>query len=208
MYITKFDEAGKPSGFLRPGINISADDVAAKIAEGYVEISDDEWSYYVGNQGNGDNGTGYVRDSSTGKPISAPARVITLAEAQSTALKSVDTEADAAYVGGFQSLATGTALYYDSDRDTQDEIRSASVLAACNPTQFAASFADGFPIRGRATKDAEKQKCFLTAAQTIELGNDWTARMKEIKSQVWSLQSKINACTTVADVEAITITIS
>ena len=208
MYITKFDEAGKPSGFLRPGINISADDVAAKIADGYTEIGDDEWAYYVGNKGIGDNGTGYVRDSATGKPVSAPARVITLAEAQSTALQSVDTEAAAAYVGGFKSLATGTALYYDSDRDTQDEIRSASVLAACNPTQFATSFADGFPIRGRATKDAEKQKCFLTAAQTIELGNDWTARMKEIKSQVWSLQSKINACTTAAAVQEIVISIA
>ena len=30
--------------------------------------------------GDGDNGTGYIRDSETGKPISAPARVITLEE--------------------------------------------------------------------------------------------------------------------------------
>ena len=207
MYITKFDENGKPSGFLRPGINIAIDDVAAKIADGYTEIGDDEWSYYVGNNGTGDNGTGYIRGAD-GKPVSAPAIVITLAEAQSTALQSVDTAAAAAYVGGFQSSATGTTLYYDSDRDTQDEIRSASVLAACNPEQFAASFSEGFPIRGRSSKDAEKQKCFLTAAQTITLGNDWTARMKEIKSQVWSLQSKINACTTAAAVQEIVISIA
>lgn len=36
--------------------------------------------------GDGDNGTGYIRDSATGKPISAPARVITLEE-RANALK-------------------------------------------------------------------------------------------------------------------------
>lgn len=96
MYITKFDEAGKPSGFLRPGINISVDDVAAKIAEGYVDISDEEWSYYVGNKGNGDNGTGYVRGAD-GKPVSAPAYVPTkeeqansLASTYATAIKTAN----------------------------------------------------------------------------------------------------------------------
>ena len=57
------------------------------ISDGYVEISDEDYQYYVGNKGQGDNGTGYIRDSTTGKPISAPARVITLEE-QANALKS------------------------------------------------------------------------------------------------------------------------
>ena len=56
------------------------------IFDGYIEISDEDYQYYVGNKGQGDNGTGYIR-SSTGKPISAPARVITLEE-QANALKS------------------------------------------------------------------------------------------------------------------------
>ena len=37
-------------------------------------------SVMVRNCGDGDNDTGYIRDSITGKPISAPARVITLEE--------------------------------------------------------------------------------------------------------------------------------
>lgn len=57
------------------------------INDGYIEISDEDYQYYVGNKGQGDNGTGYIRDSTTGKPISAPARVITLEE-QANALKS------------------------------------------------------------------------------------------------------------------------
>lgn len=57
------------------------------ISDGYIEISDEDYQYYVGNRGQGNNGTGYIRDSTTGKPISAPARVITL-EKQANALKS------------------------------------------------------------------------------------------------------------------------
>ena len=57
------------------------------ISDGYIEISDEDYQYYVGNRGQGNNGTGYIRDSTTGKPISAPARVITLEE-QANALKS------------------------------------------------------------------------------------------------------------------------
>lgn len=56
------------------------------ISDGYIEISDEDYQYYVGNKGQGDNGTGYIRDSTTGKPISAPARVITLEE-RANALK-------------------------------------------------------------------------------------------------------------------------
>ena len=51
---------------------------AALEAEGYIKIDEDEWNYYVGNKGAGDNGTGYVRKD--GKPVSAPAYVPTAAE--------------------------------------------------------------------------------------------------------------------------------
>lgn len=55
-------------------------------AEGYIKVSTEDYQYYVGNKGEGDNGTGYIRDTETGKPVSAPARVITLEE-QANALK-------------------------------------------------------------------------------------------------------------------------
>ena len=47
-------------------------DVARMKAAGYIEISKEDWEYYIGVHGNGDNGTGYVRDPKTGKPVSAP----------------------------------------------------------------------------------------------------------------------------------------
>lgn len=87
MYLMKFDEKGKKIAAVPLTL---ADDWGGEEklkSEGYIEISDEDWNYYTGNMGDGDNGTGYIRDSATGKPISAPARVITLEE-QANALKS------------------------------------------------------------------------------------------------------------------------
>jgi hypothetical protein len=50
--------------------------------KGFVEIDEEEWSYYVGNKGNGDNGTGYIRVN--GKPVSAPPYVPSKAEKLAT----------------------------------------------------------------------------------------------------------------------------
>ncbi len=86
MYLIKFDEEGKKISAVPL---ILADDwggVEKLKNEGYIEVSDEDWNYYTGNCGDGDNDTGYIRDSITGKPISAPARVITLEE-QANALK-------------------------------------------------------------------------------------------------------------------------
>lgn len=55
-------------------------DVARMKADGYIEIPKEEWEYYIGLRGSGDNGTGYIRDPKTGKPVSAPAYVPTIAE--------------------------------------------------------------------------------------------------------------------------------
>jgi hypothetical protein len=86
-YLCKFDETGKREASI-PSTMIDRYGGEEKLTkEGYIKITTDDYQYYVGNKGAGDNGTGYVRDNITGKPISAPARVITLEE-QANALKS------------------------------------------------------------------------------------------------------------------------
>ena len=55
-------------------------DVARMKAAGYIEIPKEDWEYYIGLRGSGDNGTGYIRDPKTGKPVSAPAYVPTVKE--------------------------------------------------------------------------------------------------------------------------------
>ena len=66
VYLAKFDESGKCKAIYLAGTKSAGE------AAGCVEISDEEWAYYIGNRGTGDNGTGYIRDPKTGKPVSAP----------------------------------------------------------------------------------------------------------------------------------------
>ena len=85
-YLCKFNEEGKREASI-PSILVNNYGGEEKLTkEGYIKITTDDYQYYVGNKGAGDNDTGYIRDSITGKPISAPARVITLEE-QANALK-------------------------------------------------------------------------------------------------------------------------
>ena len=81
-YLGKFSPEGKPEGFLLEGVNYrTPEQKAEKMAEGYnVELTQDEWEYYTGNKGEGDNGTGYLRDPETGKPVSAPPKTWTKLE--------------------------------------------------------------------------------------------------------------------------------
>ena len=71
MYLAKFDKNGN-----RTETHISAEytdeQKSQMYADGFVDLSEDDWNYYVGNMGTGDNGTGYIKDAETGKPVSAP----------------------------------------------------------------------------------------------------------------------------------------
>jgi len=73
-YLISFDSDGRR---LETYIaNEYSDEAKAEMLEkGFVEISEADWRYYAGLEGTGDNGTGYVRDPETGKPISAPAHI-------------------------------------------------------------------------------------------------------------------------------------
>lgn len=70
MYIAKFNSKGSCMEIYEdrmfPEVKVEM------LANGYVEISEAERDFYVGNMGAGDNGTGYIRDAETGKPVSAP----------------------------------------------------------------------------------------------------------------------------------------
>ena len=71
MFIAKFDENGKRTKTLL-ACEYTDEQKQEMYADGFVDLSEDDWNYYVGNMGAGDNGTGYIRDAVTGKPVSAP----------------------------------------------------------------------------------------------------------------------------------------
>ena len=72
-YLAKFDASGHREATVVSGVHYTADEERQKyIDDGYIPISDEDYQHYIGNRGQGDNGTGYIRDPKTGKPISAP----------------------------------------------------------------------------------------------------------------------------------------
>lgn len=70
-YLSKFDSDGKQITSYPLDDMLIDDKKAELIADGYIEISKEDWNYYVGNNGLGGNGTGYIRGAD-GKPTSAP----------------------------------------------------------------------------------------------------------------------------------------
>ena len=72
-YLAKFDAAGHRETTIVSGVHYTSDEERQKyLDEGYIPIPDEDYQHYVGNRGAGDNGTGYIRDPKTGKPVSAP----------------------------------------------------------------------------------------------------------------------------------------
>ena len=71
--LSKFDEKGKRVASVIFGIHYTTDEERQTyINDGYIPVSEEDYQHYIGNRGTGDNGTGYIRDPKTGKPISAP----------------------------------------------------------------------------------------------------------------------------------------
>ena len=77
-YLCKFDTDGRRTETLLT-CEFTDEEKQQKLAEGYIEISAEDWNYYVGNNGAGANGTGYIRVAD-GKPTDAPAYVPTKEE--------------------------------------------------------------------------------------------------------------------------------
>lgn len=71
FYYCKFDTKGRRTTSIDELQVESYGGEAKLLADGYVKVSLDDYMYYVGNKGMGDNGTGYIRGAD-GKPTSAP----------------------------------------------------------------------------------------------------------------------------------------
>lgn len=71
--VGKFNADGRLVSISYRGKNYSTEsEYDALRAAGFLDLDAVEAAYYMGNHGTGDNGTGYIRDPKTGKPVSAP----------------------------------------------------------------------------------------------------------------------------------------
>ena len=99
--LAKFDEQGRRRATVLSGIHYVGDDKRQKyIDEGYIPISEEDYQHYIGNRGTGDNGTGYIRDAKTGKPVSAPPAPPVEAEP-----KPIEPEVDDVRLAAFEAMA-------------------------------------------------------------------------------------------------------
>ena len=84
MDLCKFDANGKRTATVLDGVHYATTAEKQKyLDDGYIETSDDDYAYYVGNRGTGANGTGYIRGAD-GKPTDAPAIVVTTEQKQAS----------------------------------------------------------------------------------------------------------------------------
>lgn len=70
-YLCKFDENGT-RGETYDTAGMSKEEKQSKLDDGFIEITEEEWHYLVGNKGQGDNGTGYIYDVANKEVKSAP----------------------------------------------------------------------------------------------------------------------------------------
>lgn len=115
-YLSKFDPSGKRIASYPLDNSIDDKKREELIADGYIEITADEWSYYVGNMGSGANGTGYVRGAD-GKPVSAPPYV----PAKEERIAQLDAQYDSDKA---DIMSYFTAAVFAGDEDEQAELRA------------------------------------------------------------------------------------
>ena len=71
--LSKFDTTGRREATVVVDVHYSTNEERqVYINDGYIPVSEEDYQHYIGNRGAGDNGTGYIRDPKTGKPVSAP----------------------------------------------------------------------------------------------------------------------------------------
>lgn len=113
-YLAKFNTTGHREATVVSGVHYTTDEERQKyMDEGYIPIPDEDYQHYIGNRGMGDNGTGYIRDPQTGKPVSAPAYTLTqeeranqLAASYAARVQELNNEIVAAMADGDEDLIT------------------------------------------------------------------------------------------------------
>lgn len=115
-YYCKFDDTGKVTAGIADFQLDNFGGIDKLTNDGYIAVDNDEYQYYIGNKGQGKNGTGYVKGTD-GKPTDAPPIVIT----NQQKLDALDAE----YQPQFDDLAKNLGLaILNNDTDAQTSIKA------------------------------------------------------------------------------------
>lgn len=108
-YLAKFDAVGHRETTVVSGVHYETEGERQKyLDDGFIPITDEDYQYYIGNRGMGDNSTGYIRDPKTGKPVSAPPTPTVTDEPQEMAVQHIP-ETELAVMEGMIDMQTRLA---------------------------------------------------------------------------------------------------
>ena len=144
------------------------------------------------------NGTAWeYEEEEKEKPQPEP----TFEELQQQKLREVDAWTAAKITGGFVSNASGEAVTYDSDKDTQ--LTMQGIALNVNTELFAEKYPDGCPVRGYPAGSETKQIYMLTPAQVMQWQADLSIHIGTCKQNGWAKQAEVAAAQSKKDLEAI-----
>ena len=153
-----------------------------------------------------DIGVGYAVDYGGGLETPnfiPPPKILpqTLEEAKVAKLAEIDAWTAAKITGGFVSNASGEAVTYDSDKDTQ--LTMQGIALNVNTELFAEKYPDGCPVRGYPEGSDTKQIYMLSPAQVMQWQADLSIHIGTCKQNGWAKQAEVAAAKSKEEVEAI-----
>ena len=136
-----------------------------------------------------------------GATTTAPEK--TLDELKVDKLAEIDAWTAAKITGGFVSNASGEAVTYDSDKDTQ--LTMQGIALNVNTELFAEKYPTGCPVRGYAQGAEEKTIYMLSAEQVMNWCADLSMHIGTCKQAGWAKQAEVQAATTKEELDAISL---
>lgn len=153
-----------------------------------------------------DVGVGYAVDYGSGLETPnfiPPPKILpeTLEEAKAAKLAEIDAWTAAKITGGFVSNASGEAVTYDSDKDTQ--LTMQGIALNVNTELFAEKYPDGCPVRGYPEGSDTKQIYMLSPAQVMQWQADLSIHIGTCKQNGWAKQAEVAAAKSKEDLDAV-----
>lgn len=125
----------------------------------------------------------------------------TFEQLKSQKLLDVDSWTASKITGGFVSYASGEAVTYDSDKDTQ--LTMQGIALNVGTPLFAEKYPKGCPVRGYAEGAETKSIFMLNSEQVLQWCADLSMHIGNCKQEGWVKQAEVNACTTKEELDSI-----
>lgn len=178
-------------------VEYSEEQIADYMKLGYVIVNQADFNKLIGNA----DGEYLIADDGSVYPKPAPTDAELLPAAKQKKLAEVTQWTAANITGGFVSSASGEPVRYDSDVDTQ--LTMQGIALNVGTPLFAEKYPDGCPVRGVAEGKDSKAVYLLSPQQVMQWMADLSMHIGSCKQAGWQKQAEVNACKTVAEVDAI-----